>query len=93
MSTNNKPKSNRGWEKPSAQTAESQIGAFVDGLAENEKQAHRTAFLHLMQSMAGTKVSAELTDGRTMTGILHTVTPFQGKPNIVVIKSSRIYEV
>ncbi len=70
-----------------------QISGLLAGLSENERLCHRAAFLHLMQSMVGTEIDLDMTDGKKVKGILHTATPFAKRSFGIAIKAARVTKV
>lgn len=70
-----------------------QIASLVAGLSDGEKACHRAAFLHLMQSMMGTEVDVDMTDGKKIKGIFHTATPFSQRSFGVAVKAARVIKV
>jgi len=60
------------------------------GLTDEEQATQRMAFLHFMQSCAGTEIEADMADGKpAVKGYFHTGTPFKDRPFRVSIKSGR----
>mmetsp|Transcript_106582 Transcript_106582/g.208981 ORF Transcript_106582/g.208981 Transcript_106582/m.208981 type:complete len:739 (-) Transcript_106582:162-2378(-) len=91
------PKS-RGWEKrtpvpaSASQSPAAQLTSFVEGLSEEDRASHRSAYLHLMQSMVGSNVSVGVAGAKELTGVFHSATPFEQKPHVLVVKASRLLQ-